>query len=107
MDIKSFIKFGPDLSVEFLHLDHNNQYSNGWSVGPSLPRYLFNARIFQYQNSIMVLTRFSDFILNSPNTNLTFLSSPQGNWTLGPAATVGGFPAVSLLVPDNLVSMVL
>ena len=92
-----------DVSVEYLYLDHHNQYSNGWVMGPVLPGPNSNHRIFQFHNSIVMMT-YSDINCNSGiNANITVLDSPRCTWKLKAPARVGAFYAASLMIPDRLV----
>ena len=92
-----------DTSVEYLYLDQHNRYSNGWTIGPSLPRSIGSQRFFQYQNQIMLMTvNFGDYgkIFNG---SVTALASPSGNWSDKFPVKVGIYYAVTALVPDHLV----
>ena len=92
-----------DASVEFLYLDQFNQYSNGWVMGPVLPAPNSNQRIFQYHNSIMLMTFSSAGLIPGMNANITALDSPTGTWKLKAPARVGVYYAASLMIPDQLV----
>ena len=91
------------VSVEFLYLDHHNQYSDGWVTGPVLPAPNSNHRIFQHLHSIVMMT-FNSFSTNPElNSVITVLDSPTGSWKLKAPANVGSFFAASLMLPDELV----
>ena len=92
-----------DASVEYLYLDHHNQYRKGWVIGPGLPGPNSNHRIFQFHNSILMMTYSSVNSLSGMNASITVLDSPTGTWKLKAPARVGVFFAASLMIPDHLV----
>jgi len=88
-------------STELLFLDHNDDSSSGWKIGPNLPKTATLSNMVEYQNTVILVGGF----LGVDGFHMYQLSSPSGTWTVMKQVLKNrGYYHVSFLIPDELVT---
>jgi hypothetical protein len=101
---------GVDLSsVELLYLNEHDDFNNvEWVAGPALPKAANQARMVEYNNSVILIGGKGDVKSGSEVVNgfhLYQLSSTSGPWVeMRQRLKRNRFGHVSFLVPDELVN---
>ena len=86
-------------SVELLFLNHNEDFSNGWKRGPSLPKTAILSTMVEYQDSVILVG--GSFQVDG--YHLYQLSSPTGTWMkMKHVLKRRRNYHVSFLIPDEL-----